>query len=188
MILMGTGLTATSILTEKRIGDLERNQVVGVKISEIVAAYIVTESVLLNITIITIMMTLFWLFGVTLKGSIGTVYCLFLNCGLCGMSYGIVIAAVCEKEFTALFFCAGSLMPLVILSGIIWPLQGMHVVLQWIAHIFPVYIASEAFRNITQKGWGWEKAGVYKGFLTMSIWTLTFLLISFIYIKFFRNR
>ncbi|KAK4876235.1 hypothetical protein RN001_012657 [Aquatica leii] len=177
-----------SILTEKKIGDLERNQVVGVKLSEIVASYCLIELVLLVILIIITLVTIFYLFHATLVGSLEVAFWICFVAGLCGMTYGIFVGSICKTEFTAVFFSVSSLFPLVILSGIIWPLEGMHIIMQWIAHVFPVYTATDALRNIVHKGWGWREPGVYKGFIILSIWILVLLLLSSIFLKFMKIK
>ncbi|KAK4876452.1 hypothetical protein RN001_012874 [Aquatica leii] len=188
IMCLGITIMTTSILTERKIGDLERNQVVGVTVNEVVLAYCITELVMLTILITVILFTVFFVFDAVLEGSLGLVVSLSIASGLCGMSYGLFVAALCETETAALFMSLGCFLPLMMFSGVVWPIQGMHIYLQWVAYAFPVSTTSEALRNIMVKGWGLDEAGVYKGFIVLPLWMLIFFILFSIALKFFKTK
>jgi ABC-type polysaccharide/polyol phosphate export permease len=45
--------------------------------------------------------------------------------GICGMAFGLVVSALCDNEQDAIQLALGSFYPNLLLSGIIWPLEGM---------------------------------------------------------------
>ena len=45
--------------------------------------------------------------------------------GLCGMAFGLLVSALCDNEQDAIQLALGSFYPNLLLSGIIWPLEGM---------------------------------------------------------------
>lgn len=69
-------------------------------------------------------------FGVTNNGSLVLVVILTLLQGMCGMCFGFVISAVCELERNAIQLALGSFYPTLLLSGVIWPIEGMPIVLR----------------------------------------------------------
>ena len=45
--------------------------------------------------------------------------------GVCGMAFGLLVSALCDNEQDAIQLALGSFYPNLLLSGIIWPLEGM---------------------------------------------------------------
>ena len=54
----------------------------------------------------------------------------------------------------AIQLALGSFYPNLLLSGIIWPLEGMPQVLRYLSYILPQTFACEAMRGILSRGWG----------------------------------
>ena len=50
--------------------------------------------------------------------------------GICGTTIGLIISAVCETQQDATQIALGIFYPNLILSGIIWPIESMPVVLR----------------------------------------------------------
>ena len=50
--------------------------------------------------------------------------------GICGTTIGLIISAVCETQQDATQIALGIFYPNLILSGIIWPIESMSVVLR----------------------------------------------------------
>lgn len=100
---------------------------------------------------------------------------------------GFVISCVCETERTATYMAMGSFLPLMILSGIIWPIEAMHHGLQIISFTLPLTKATESVRSILQKGWKFSEPVVYKGFISVFCWIAIFLIISFLLLKYQKN-
>jgi huntingtin len=68
---------------------------------------------------------MFLVFDVTNYGSIFLVMLLTIMQGLCGMCFGFFISAVCDLERTAVQLSLGSFYPSLLLSGVLWPIEGM---------------------------------------------------------------
>jgi ABC-type polysaccharide/polyol phosphate export permease len=56
----------------------------------------------------------------------------------------------------AIQLALGSFYPNLLLSGIIWPLEGMPQVLRYLSYVLPQTFACEAMRGILSRGWGME--------------------------------
>lgn len=65
----------------------------------------------------------------------------------------------------------------------LWPLEGMHLLLKPIATILPMTTATISLRNIALRAWDMYHPGVYIGFLSTISWTLVFLILTFVTIK-----
>ena len=77
----------------------------------------------------------------------------------------------------------GSFYPNFLLSGIIWPIEGMPVFLQYLAFLLPQTSACEAMRSILSRGWNILWVQVYRGYLVTIAWTVIQLALSAIILK-----
>ena len=57
----------------------------------------------------------------------------FIFQGICGTSIGLIISAVCETQQDATQIALGIFYPNLILSGIIWPIESMPIVLRYLS-------------------------------------------------------
>ncbi|KAI5645570.1 ABC-2 type transporter domain-containing protein [Phthorimaea operculella] len=97
---------------------------------------------------------------------------------------GFVVSCICDTERTATYLALGSFLPMIMLCGIIWPVEGMHFLLQWISYVLPLTKSTESLRSMLQRGWGIAVPTVYSGFVSTAIWILVYLTTSILLIKF----
>ena len=88
------------------------------------------------------------------------------------------VSALCDNEQDAIQLALGSFYPNLLLSGIIWPLEGMLPQLRYISYILPQTYACEAMRGMLSRGWGIEWPQVYAGYLVTLMWTVAQLVLS----------
>jgi ABC-type multidrug transport system permease subunit len=62
----------------------------------------------------------------------------------------------------------GTFFPSLMLSGIIWPLEGMTWWLRYVAYCLPTTWAAESMRSVMLRGWGIEKEHVWAGFVAVA--------------------
>jgi len=72
----------------------------------------------------------------------------------------------------------GSFFPYLILSGIIWPLEGMSFFMRWISYFLPQTLPIMSLRNIMLKGWGITETFVWLGFVATFAWIIVFLVVT----------
>jgi ABC-type multidrug transport system permease subunit len=97
---------------------------------------------------------------------------------------GFVISCAVDNERSATYMALGSFLPLILLCGIIWPIEGMHPFLKAPALFLPLTKSTESLRSILQRGWRIGNPNVYAGFISTGIWILIFLTISILLLKF----
>lgn len=127
---------------------------------------------------------MFLVFKVPCVGYMGDVIFLVFITGLTGMCFGFFVSVSCETVTTANFLSLGSFYPIILLSGVIWPLEGMSTVLRWIALCLPVTLSTTSLRNIMLRGWGLSKPEVYIGFLVTGIWAAGLITVCMIILKY----
>ena len=96
---------------------------------------------------------------------------------------GLTISAVSTDEKTAIMAALSTFYFQFLLSGIIWPLEGMPNIIRVISYFLPQTLPIIAFRDIILKGWGLRYFHVYIGFLCSIAWILIFLLLAYIAMK-----
>ncbi|CAF3076061.1 unnamed protein product, partial [Rotaria sp. Silwood2] len=68
--------------------------------------------------------------------------------GICGMSYGFLISSLYDEEIETTQVALGSVFPVLICSGIMWPLEGMPPVMRFVSNFTPLTQTVEAIRCI----------------------------------------
>src|SRR5690606_7650928 len=118
-----------------------------------------------------------FVFGVPVSGSfilliLETI--LFILMALC---LGILISTVAKNQMVAMFISMIELMlPTIILSGFIFPIENMPEILQWLSHIMPARWFISIIRGIMLKGTG--LFFVWKETLILIAMTLFFVAVS----------
>lgn len=183
VFFLAVALTSSALIIERMEGLLDRSWVAGVTPGEILFSHVVTQFVVMcgQTTLVLIFMIL--VFGVECKGDIGIVVVLTILQGLCGMCFGFVISAICELERNAIQLALGSFYPTLLLSGVIWPIEGMPTILRYISTFLPLTLATTALRAMMTRGWSLLERDVYYGFIATVVWIVLFLSISLIVLK-----
>ncbi|KAE8751826.1 ABC-transporter, subfamily H member 01 [Frankliniella occidentalis] len=184
IFFLTTGLTATVMITEKQEGLWDRSLVAGVTAWESLLAHVVTQGVLMGIQAALALIMMFLVFKVPCAGHMGDVIFLVFITGMTGMCFGFFVSVSCETVTTANFLSLGSFYPIILLSGVIWPLEGMSTVLRWIALCLPVTLSTTSLRNIMLRGWGLTEPQVYIGFVVTGLWAAGLITICMIILKY----
>nr|CAI5856308.1 unnamed protein product [Callosobruchus analis] len=184
VFFLAVSLTASSMITERTEGLLDRTQVSGVNLGEILFSHVVVQFfVMLGQTILALVFMIL-VFDVECVGDIELVVMLTLLQGLCGMCFGFVISSVCTQERNAVQLSLGSFYPVLLLSGIIWPTETMPYWLRQISVFLPLTLATTAMRAIMLRGWGIKWPEVYWGYISSSLWIAIFLIMSMLVLRF----
>ncbi|KAL0122981.1 hypothetical protein PUN28_007557 [Cardiocondyla obscurior] len=152
--------------------------------TEILFSQVITQFMVVLGQTIMVLIVSFAIFKVTCEGDIGWIAVLNILTGLCGMCFGFVIAIICDNERSATYVAMGSFLPIVMLCGIIWPIEGMHPVLKYISFVLPLTKSTESMRSMLARGWSMSEPTVYYGFIGTLIWISIFMTLAILLIKF----
>jgi len=79
----------------------------------------------------------YFVFGVDISGSL---WLLALSCIIyifCALALGLLISTIAAKQVHAMIIVLpATMLPTVLLSGFIFPIASLPVVLQWLSHVF----------------------------------------------------
>ncbi|XP_043266202.1 ABC transporter G family member 20 isoform X1 [Colletes gigas] len=187
VFFLAVALTSSVLIIERMEGLLDRSWVAGVTPGEILFSHVITQFVVMCGQTALVLVFMILVFGVECKGEIGWVIVLTILQGLCGMCFGFVISAICELERNAIQLALGSFYPTLLLSGVIWPVEGMPTVLRYISQGLPLTMATTSLRSMLTRGWSIVEPDVYNGFISTIVWIVLFLTISIMVLKFKRG-
>ncbi|XP_034255216.1 ABC transporter G family member 20 isoform X2 [Thrips palmi] len=183
IFFLSVALTSGAMLIERNEGILERSLVSGITGTEILFSHVVTQfSVMSGQTVMVLLFA--FITVVDVNGGLGWVVLLTVLTGLCGMTFGFVVSCSVDNERNATYMALGSFLPIVMLCGIIWPVEGMHAVLKFISFFLPLTKSTESMRAMLARGWGITSPTVYFGFVSTLLWIAVFLTLSILLIKF----
>ena len=158
LMLICAMMTSISIVREKEKGTMEILLVSPTKPLLIILAKVVPYLVVsVSILVIILLLSAFVL-AVPIAGSL---WWIFLVSGiyiLLALSLGLLVSNLVKTQFVALIICAMMLlMPILMLSGMIFPLESMPQVLQWISTVIPTRYYISAMRKLLIMGAGIEQ-------------------------------
>lgn len=187
VFFLAVALTSSALIIERMEGLLDRSWVAGVTPFEILSSHVITQFVVMCGQTALVLIFMILVFGVQCKGDVFAAVILTILQGLCGMCFGFVISAICELERNAIQLALGSFYPTLLLSGVIWPIEGMPCVLRYISLGLPLTMATTALRSMLSRGWSIVEPDVYNGYIATIVWIVLFLSISLIALKFKRG-
>ncbi|MDR1561984.1 MAG: ABC transporter permease [Dysgonamonadaceae bacterium] len=145
LMLICAMMTSVSIVREKEMGTMETLLVSPVKPIYIILAKITPYFVLSIVNLTTILLLSVFVLGVPVAGNLWLLILLSLIFILSTLSIGLFISNVVSTQVAAMLISGMALMmPTMLLSGIIYPIESMPEILQWLSCILPVrwYIAA----------------------------------------------
>jgi len=178
LMLVSAMMTSISIAREKEMGTMEVLLVSPLKPLPIVIGKVIPYMVLSFINAIVIIALSYFVFEMPIQGSLVFLLLETLLFIFMALSLGILISTVSESQMVAMFISMFVLMlPTILLSGFIFPIENMPKILQWLSAIMPARYFIDIVKNIMIKGSGigivWKETLVIVGmtvfFLIMSI-------------------
>ena len=98
-----------------------------------------------------------FLLGVPMEGSLSTLCLLSLLYIVVSLSLGLLISTVANTQISAMLFSGMVLMmPVIFLSGMIFTIESMPNILQWISNIVPAKWYIEAVKKLMIEGLSFE--------------------------------
>jgi ABC-2 type transport system permease protein len=145
--------TSLSVVREKELGTMEQLQTSPLKSYEIILGKALPY-LLIGLVAATIILLCGWiLFDVTVRGNIFMLYTAILVFMLAGLGQGLLISSVADTQQIAFFLSVfSSLLPSFLLSGFIFPISSMPVVLQIISNVQAAKFFLVIVRSIILKG------------------------------------
>ena len=155
LMLVCAMMTSISIVREKERGTMEVLLVSPVRPILIIIAKVIPYLVLAFIILIVILLMANSLLGVPLQGSVFWIFVISTIYILLDLSLGLLVSNIAKTQLVALLLSAMVLlMPIVMLSGMLFPIESMPKVLQYVSAIIPTRYYTSAMRKLMIMGVG----------------------------------
>ena len=157
MMIVGAIMTALSIVKEKERGTIEQILVSPIRPTEMMLGKIVPYVILAFVDLVIIVTAGYVIFEVPIKGSLVQLALLSLVYLTASLGLGVFVSTIADTMQTAMIAAVFiSLLPSVLLSGFVFPLENMPVAIRAISYCFPGRYFVTAIRGIYLKGVGLE--------------------------------
>ena len=148
-------LAAMGIVREKELGTLEQLNVTPLRRWELIVGKLLPYGVIALVDVLLVVAVAVYWFEVPLRGSMLLLFAMSIVYVLCTLALGLFISTVSDTQqqamMTATFFF---LMPMIYLSGFIFPIENMPRVIQVATYAIPLRYFLVIVRGIFLKGIG----------------------------------
>ena len=177
LMLVCAMMTSISIVREKERGTMEVLLVSPIRPLMVIIAKAVPYLVLAFCILIVILLMARFVMGVPLAGSLFWIIAVSTLYILLALSLGLLISNIAKTQLVALLMSAMMLLiPVVMLSGMLFPVESMPRVLQWLAAVIPPRYYIQAMRKLMIMGVG--IADVMQEVVILFVMTAFFLTIA----------
>jgi len=140
--------TSTAIVRERERGNLELLITTPVSTPELMAGKLLPYVGIGLIQTTLILALGYWLFGVVVEGSLLDLYLGALLFIAASLSIGLLISTIAQTQFQAIQMSLVTMLPSILMSGFMFPFEGMPKAAQWIAQVLPLTHFNEIIRGI----------------------------------------
>ena len=155
LLLICAMMTSVSIVREKERGTMEVLLVSPIQPLMIIVAKAVPYLLQAFLVLVIILTMSFTVLDVPLAGSLFWIVAVSLLYILLALSLGLLISNIAQTQFVALLVSAMVLLlPTVMLSGMLFPVESMPQVLQWFSAVIPPRYYIQAMRKLMIMGVG----------------------------------
>lgn len=153
LMIITTVLTSQAIVKEKELGTLEQLIVTPITPRQLIIGKL-APFVLISLVIITVVMAAsFLLFGLAVRGSLLVLYALSLVFMASSLGIGLFVSTIARSQQQAMMFSMFFfMMPMLILSGFVFPIESMPPVIQAVTYVFPLRWYFVIVRGLFLKG------------------------------------
>lgn len=151
LIFIGSLVTSLGVVRERQTGTLEQLAVMPLRPRDVFLGKITPYFVVAAVDLVVVLAVGALLFDVPFVGSVwlmalGSILFLFVTLGV-----GVLISTVSENQGQAIQLAIMTLLPQVLLSGIIFPLESMAAGVRWIGYLLPLTYFNQIARGVMIK-------------------------------------
>ena len=153
LILICAMMTSVGIVREKETGTMEVLLVSPLKPIYIILAKAVPYLLISLVNIATILLLSYFLLDVPIRGSLFLLIAISILYALVSLCLGLLISTIADTQQAAMLISGVVLMlPVILLSGMMFPIENMPKILQCFSHIVPAKWYIIAVRDVMIKG------------------------------------
>jgi len=148
LVFVGTVITSLGVVRERQSGTLEQLAVMPLRPRDVFLGKIVPYFAVAAVDLVVVLGIGIAVFGVPFRGSwlvfgLGALAFLFVTLGI-----GVLISTVSQNQGQAIQLAMMTMLPQVLLSGLIFPLSSVVAGVRWIAYLLPLTYFNEIARGV----------------------------------------
>jgi len=174
-------LTLLDFVRERTSGTLYRLTASPLKETEIVAGYTLAFSVVGMVQAALILIVAAVVFKITVVGNILLAFAAIALLAVVSVSLGVLLSSIARRETQAVQLIPFIILPVLLLSGIFLPVEGLPSWMRPAAYLLPTTYTADAVRSVLLKGWGLDKISIDVGVLLVFI--VVFLVLAMLTLK-----
>jgi ABC-2 type transport system permease protein len=157
LMVMTTSLASLGIVRERETGTMEQLIVTPIRPYQLIVGKLL-PFVLIGLVDATFVITMArgW-FGIPVRGSVALLYALCLAFMLNTLGHGLFISTISRTQQQAMLTSLFFIMPQMLLSGFVFPIENMPKLFQYLTTIIPLRYFFVIIRGIMLKGAGWPE-------------------------------
>ncbi len=177
LMLITANLTSMAIVREREIGTLDQLNVTPIGRWELILGKLLPYALVGVVDVVLVVtVAVFW-FEVPLRGSVALLFAASLVYLVCTLGLGLFVSTISATQqqamMTATFFF---LIPMIYLSGFIFPIENMPQAIQWLTTVIPLRYFLVIVRGIFLKGVGWDV--LWPQFAALATWGVAILALA----------
>jgi ABC-2 type transport system permease protein len=177
LLMVTTNLSAMGIVREKELGTLEQLNVTPLRRSELILGKLLPYALVGLVDVVLVLgVALLW-FQIPLRGSVWLLLGLTIVFLLSTLGLGLFVSTISSTQqqamMTTIFFF---LMPMIYLSGFLFPIENMPAAIQPITYLIPLRYFLVILRSIFLKGVGLET--LWPEALALTAWGVAMLALA----------
>ena len=146
-------MTSVSIVREKELGTMEVLLASPIKPLYIILAKMIPYFVISCINLTTILLLAHFLLDIPMAGSLTSLLAISIVYIILSLSLGLLISTVVKSQVAAMFSSLlGLMLPVLMLSGMMFPIENMPIPLQGVSNIIPARWYISAVRKLMIEG------------------------------------
>ncbi len=148
LVFVGTVITSLGVVRERQAGTLEQLAVMPLRPADVFLGKIIPYFVVAVVDLAVVLAVGVALFGVPFNGSVATFGLGALLFVFVTLGVGVLISSVSQTQGQAIQLAVMTLLPQVLLSGLIFPLSSIVAGVRWIAYLLPLTYFTEISRGV----------------------------------------
>ena len=152
LLFVGTVITSLGVVRERQAGTLEQLAVMPFRPRDVVAGKVLPYLLIAAVDMLVVVIAGLVLFDVPFNGSpllFALAAGMFL---LVTLGVGVLISTASENQGQAVMVALMTLLPQVLLSGLIFPVEAMAPGVRWIAYLLPLRYFIDVSRGVLVRG------------------------------------
>ena len=147
-------LTATAVVRERERGTIEQLIVTPIRSWELVVGKVLPYVILALLNTLEVLAIGSLWFKVPVRSGLGLIMLVSALFIFTGLGIGLLASTVADTQQEAMLIVWFTLLPSIFLSGFLYPLETMPLVLRWISYLMPLRYYLVIIRSLLLKGVG----------------------------------